>query len=98
MVKLHSGIEAEDDGENEPKEDKKEWMIKAIKAGREKRNVKNWYKILLIFSLQFMVSFMLLYAIYIGPAKDGEFKDDGNDEYVYELLISKFLCCIVLHV
>ena len=73
-------------------------MIRAIKAGREKRNVKNVYKILMIFNLQFLVSVMLLYAIYLGPASTGEFKDDGEDLYVYELMISKFLCCVVLHV
>ena len=52
MVKLHSGISRDESEDGEPKKvARKDWMIKAIKAGREKRNVKNVYKVMLIFTL-----------------------------------------------
>lgn len=40
----------------------------------------------------------MLYTIFIGPYITGEFKDHDNEEYTYELMVAKFLCCVVLHV
>ena len=51
MVKLHSNIEIEKNDVWSSKTNGHDWMIKSIKKRREIRNVKNMYKILLIFSL-----------------------------------------------
>lgn len=76
-------------------------MVDLKKIFREKRNVRNYFRCLLVFTIQVILLYCMLWAINLGPILDPteEVDIEGNSEsYPYLLLITKFTCSMVLHI
>lgn len=75
---------------------KKEFLLKMKKKWREERNLKNFYKIEMIFGFQMTLQISLLYAIVLAPVFSGTDAQTETD-FPYPILILKYICSIILH-
>lgn len=74
----------------------KHWILDVKKQFRLKRNQRNFFKIMLLFFLQMMLLFILLWVISIQPSMSDD-PDEGSD-WPYLVLVCKFICSVILHV
>lgn len=76
--------------------DKKQFLLKIKKQWREQRNLKNFYKIELIFGFQCILFLCLFYSIVLMPAFNNV---DGppEQEFPYVIFVLKYICAMILH-
>ena len=77
-------------------ETKKEFLLKMKKKWREGRNLKNFYKIELIFGFQITLQVSLLYAIVLAPVFSGTDAQTETD-FPFAIFVIKYICSIILH-
>ena len=79
-------------------EQKKLWALDVKRKFREKRNVRNFFKLIQIFCLQLILLFSLLYSFFISRLLETEDILREEDEYPYLTFISKWACAILVHI
>lgn len=75
---------------------KKEFLLNMKRKWRDERNMKNFYKIELIFGFQTILYCCLLYAIVLGPLFSEE-DAQTETEFPFVIFLIKYICSIVLH-
>ena len=68
---------------------------------RLKRNQRNFFRVLLLFSLQMMLLFILLWVITLSKKFGGKSQmndKEGEGDWPYFVLATKFICSVILHV
>ena len=74
------------------------WVQSQIREFRTQRNRQNFSKLCMVFNIQIILLFAMVWSVNIGPRLAGEDKSNDDDEdYPFLVLCSKVFCSILLH-
>ena len=75
-------------------------MLDAIRESRNLRNLKNFYKVLIVFFIEMVLLIGIFYSVMSGIPQNIKDARKNEDEIAspFILILFQFLCCIMIHI